>query len=111
MEIQNEAVEHLRLIRRMMEQTRRRGTEDNWIPFVIWGAGGLIASLASQLLAARGRWDLIYIPWNLYWPLGLLFSFWLERGHRHGFQAGGFIARAILMTWTAVGITMLLVCG
>jgi hypothetical protein len=109
MDSQAEATEHLRAIRRMMEQTRQRGTEDNWIPFVIWGIGGLLASLASQVLTDRGRWDLVYIPWNVYWPAGLLLSVWLGRGRRHSFQAGGFIARAILMTWTAVGITMLLV--
>ena len=109
MDTQTEATEHLRVIRRMMEQTRRRGTEDNWIPFVIWGVGGLLAALVSQLLADWGRWDLVYIPWNVYWPAGILISVLVGRGGRHSYQAGGFIARAIFMTWTAVGITMLLV--
>jgi hypothetical protein len=36
-------------------------------------------------------------------------SVWLGRSHKHSRQAAGFVARAILMTWTAVGITMLLV--
>jgi hypothetical protein len=109
MDDQNEATEHLRAIRQMMEQTRRRGTEDNWIPFVIWGVGGFAAALTSQALAGLGRWDLVYIPWNVYWPGCLLVSLWLGRGHRGRPQAGGFVARTIGMTWGAIGTTMLLV--
>lgn len=105
---QAQASEDLRIIRQMIEQTRR-STGQHWTEFFIWGFFGILASLASHVLMVMERYEDIGIPWILYMPICLVLTLLVEWRKTHRTRIRTFVGRAIGLTWTAITVTILLV--
>src|ERR1700739_376913 len=98
---QKQALEELRIIRRMMERTTRRWTGEGFVFWGIWGVGGILASWSSEAMTIAGSKDLVWIPWTAYWmacfPLTLFF--WRREVKLHGRRPMGFAEKTVAMTW------------
>ena len=101
-----QAAQELHAIRLLMEQTRQTRS-DSWIFFIVWGTGGMIAAIASQILLGLSRWDLSPIPQGLYWPICIGVSLWLVNRRMHAGEPIGFVERIVAATWFAITMTML----
>jgi len=107
---QKQALEDLRIIRQMMERTTRRWTGEGFMIWAVWGVGGIVGSLASEVLVRTARPHLIPLVWNLYWFAGLLLTILFARRYRkaQGRRLISFGGRVIGFVWVAVGVSLLM---
>ena len=106
---QKQALEELRIIRQMMERTTRRWTGEGFAIWAVWGIGGIVAALASEVLVTTGRHFPIPILWNVYWIVGLVLTISFARRYRNAFgqRVTTFGGRVLAYVWIAVGVSLL----
>jgi hypothetical protein len=100
-------LEELRTIRLMIAATRR-STVRHWIPLLIWGVLGIAASLASHLLLVTSHENAIGIVWMVYTVVAGLASSVFGRREDRRTQMRTFAGRAVGATWSAIGVTIVL---
>jgi hypothetical protein len=99
------AVDQLRTIRAMINDTRRSAT-DHWIYLFIWGGLGLIAAIASQLLQDTPHEAAVWLVWSVYWLVASVSSHLFGRRAERRAGARTFIGRIVSAAWDAVGNTI-----
>ena len=102
------AVEEIRIIRRMIE-TSRRNTTSLRIPLLVYGGLGVVASLVSHALLSQGREQAIGFVWMAFLVLGLTASAFLLRRREKRGRIVSFVDRALAVLWIGVGISIVLV--
>jgi hypothetical protein len=103
------ALDELRAIRRMIADTRR-STGQHWAYLVIWGVLGVVASLVSDVLLRHGRVSALWSVWGAYVLVGAAAARLFGDRERERARGRTFASRVLGATWTAIGITSVLVC-
>lgn len=102
---QDKALEEVREVRKMIESTRQR-VRGAWVPFLVFGAFGVLASLASQWLMTSGEQGWVAVPWILFLLVGTPVA-------RIGLRSMGtdngspFVGRMLTSLWCGVAISIL----
>jgi hypothetical protein len=103
----DQALEDLRLIRRMIDDTRQTAGQ-LWVYLSIWGGLGIVASIVSHWLVLLARYEQISSVWGLYVLVGGVLSFAFARRIGRQERVLSFVDRSLAMTWIAIGITIVL---
>jgi hypothetical protein len=99
------AVDQLSAIRAMIADTRRSAT-DHWAHLLIWGALGMVAAIASELLRDTAHDAAIWLVWSGYWLAASVLSYLFGRRVERRAGARTFIGRILAAVWNAVGATI-----
>ena len=96
------ALEEIRIIRRMLADTRHRVARTGWLHHVLLGASGTLIGLGDWLLIVTGHVGHPFMPAVVYWivfsPLSMLANWY---GARQGIAS--LAGRTIGTTWMAIG--------
>jgi hypothetical protein len=99
---ETQALEEIRIIRRMLGETRRRVARTGWLHHVLLGASGTLVALGDWLLVVTGHVSHPFMPAVVYWivfsPLSMLANWY---GTRQGINS--LVGRTIGTTWMAIG--------
>lgn len=107
-----EAKEEIRVIREMLEKTRR-STADSGTFFLVWGILLILGVLGNYALAWVERFSWIWINWILFPGIGVIFScvYWSRKERKAGMKtyastAAGYLGIGCGVAFIFVGLVL-----
>ncbi len=97
--------EQLRVIREMIEKTKKETAENGW-SLIMWGWLIFISAFSAYTLAAMGYGEISWYPWPILMPLGGIIQFVVEYKNTKRQKVRTYVERAIGWLWIGCGGAM-----
>ncbi len=104
-----EAMDEIQLIKRMIEETKRRSTAAYGNYFVGWGILILLAIIVNYVLIYLERYNLIWVDWIVFMGLGTVISAIDGSKKAARAQVQTYTSKILSYVWAGCGVAFILV--